>query len=131
MKGFENVFVLGDQAIMVDGTYPRGHPQVAQGAIQHASNLATNFRNSLKGKPQVAFHYKDLGTMATIGRNKAVGDLPRISVHGFIAWVLWLVVHLKSILGVKNKLLVLLNWVWDYITYDPGLRIVIRHKTRK
>ena len=131
LKDHQDVFVLGDQAIMASDEYQHGHPQVAQPAIQQARNLALNFRRMLKGQPPKSFRYKDLGSMATIGRNKAVCDLPGYKTQGFIAWVLWLVVHLKSILGVKNKLFVLLNWIWDYITYNPGLRIVIRHKTAK
>ena len=129
LKGVNAVYVLGDQAFMSTDHYESGHPQVAQGAIQHASNLAGNLIRIAKGKEPKDFKYKDLGTLATIGRNKAVADLPRFKTQGFIAWLLWLVVHLKSLLGVKNKLFVLVNWVWDYITYDPGLRIVIRHKS--
>jgi NADH dehydrogenase len=76
------------------------------------------------------FKYKDLGSMATIGRNKAVADLPFLKTQGFIAWFLWLVVHLKSILGVKNRIFVLFNWLWSYITLDQSLRVIIRHKSR-
>lgn len=75
------------------------------------------------------FHYKDLGSLATIGRNKAVADLPFLKTQGFVAWLLWLIVHLKSILGVKNKIMVLLNWIWSYVTFDQSLRIIIKHRT--
>ena len=130
VEGIENVFALGDAAYMEEGIY-KGHPQVAQPAIQQARLLCKNLKYLAKGKPMKPFHYKDLGSMATIGRNKAVADLPFLKTQGFIAWVLWLVVHLKSILGVKNKIFVFFNWVWSYITMDQSLRIMIRHKTGK
>lgn len=128
--GYPDFYALGDNAYMEEGEY-EGHPQVAQPAIQQAKLLAKNLNGAAKGKPFKSFHYRDLGTMATIGRNKAIADLPYWKTQGFVAWILWLVVHLKSILGVRNKILVLTNWVWSYITMDQGLRILIRHKTRK
>lgn len=128
--GCEDVYALGDNAYMEEGDY-EGHPQVAQPAIQQARLLARNLNGHVKGKSFSPFHYKDLGSLATIGRNKAVADLPYWKTQGFVAWIIWLVVHLKSILGVRNKLLVLTNWIWSYITMDQGLRILIRHKTRK
>lgn len=127
---FENIFCIGDAAYMEEGEN-KGHPQVAQPAIQQAKRLAENFDLLQKGKPMKPFQYNDLGSLATIGRNKAVADLPFWKTQGFIAWVLWLVVHLKSILGVKNKLLVLMNWVWAYFTLDQSLRIIVRPKVRK
>ncbi|MDX1477083.1 MAG: NAD(P)/FAD-dependent oxidoreductase [Saprospiraceae bacterium] len=130
LKGYEHVFVIGDQALMCTEEWPEGHPQVAQPAIQQARNLAANLKRLRRGQTLRPFKYKDLGTLATIGRNKAVADLPGFRFQGFFAWVLWLVVHLKSILGVKNKLFVLLNWIWGYVTYDQSLRIIIRHKVR-
>ena len=128
--GCEDIYALGDNAYMEEGEY-EGHPQVAQPAIQQARLLARNLNGSVKGKSFAPFQYKDLGSLATIGRNKAVADLPYWKTQGFVAWIIWLVVHLKSILGVRNKLLVLTNWIWSYITMDQGLRILIRHKTRK
>ncbi len=125
----EDVFALGDAAYMEEKEY-KGHPQVAQPALQQARRLANNLNARRKGKPMIPFHYKDLGSMATIGRNKAVVDLPIWKTQGFIAWVLWLVVHLKSILGVKNKLLILFNWIWSYITFDQNLRIIVKHRTK-
>ncbi len=127
LQGHEDVFVLGDMAYMEEGEY-KGHPQVAQVAIQQARHLAKNLKASARGRTMSAFHYRDPGTLATIGRRKAVADLPGFRFQGFLAWILWLVVHLRSILGVKNKLFVLLNWIWDYIFYDQSLRIIIRHK---
>jgi len=124
----KDVFVLGDCAYMEEGKY-KGHPQVAQVALQQAVLLAKNLKRMQKGEEMLPFHYRDLGTLATVGRNKAVADLPILSFKGFWAWILWLVVHLKSILGVKNKILVTMNWVWGYITYDQSLRIIIRPKS--
>lgn len=128
--GTENIYAIGDNAYMEEGAY-KGHPQVAQPAIQEAKRLAKNLNAAALQKSMAPFHYRDLGSLATIGRNKAVADLPFIKTQGFIAWVLWLVVHLKSILGVKNQIFVLLNWVWSYITLDQSLRIIVRPKIRK
>jgi NADH dehydrogenase len=114
---------------MEEGQY-KGHPQVAQPAIQQAKRLAGNFKNKSLGKKMEPFHYRDLGSLATIGRNKAVADLPFMKTQGFIAWILWLVVHLKSILGVKNQIFVLFNWLWSYITLDQSLRIIVRPKIK-
>lgn len=82
----------------------------------------------MKDKESKPFRYKNLGTMATIGRNKAVCDLPNYKTQGFFAWVLWLVVHLRELIGVKNKVFVLLNWIWNYMTYDQSLRLIIKSK---
>ena len=130
VQGYDNLFAVGDIAYMEEGAY-KGHPQVAQGAIQQGKHLAKNLRRLAKGNDVKPFSYKDLGSLATIGRNKAVADLPAIKFQGFMAWVLWLVVHLRGILGVKNKIFVLLNWVWGYLTYDQSLRVIIRPKYRK
>lgn len=125
-----DIYVLGDLAYMEEGQY-KGHPQVAQVAMQQAKQLAKNLKRAHAGKEMLPFHYRDLGTLATIGRNKAVADLPILRLRGFWAWVLWLIVHLKSILGVKNKLFVMINWIWGYITYDQSLRIIIRPKSEQ
>ncbi|HZV69583.1 MAG TPA: NAD(P)/FAD-dependent oxidoreductase [Saprospiraceae bacterium] len=129
VKGLKDVYAIGDNAYMEEGIY-KGHPQVAQPAIQEAKRLSKNLNGLPAGKAMQPFKYHDLGSMATIGRNKAVADLPFMKTQGFIAWILWLVVHLKSILGVKNQLFVFLNWLWSYITMDQSLRIIVRHKTR-
>ncbi len=126
----ESVFAIGDIAYMEDEDYPQGHPQVAQVAIQQAKNLAYNIQQLEKNKPLKEFRYKDLGSMATIGRNRAVVDLPRFKFQGFFAWVVWLFVHLFALIGVKNRLFVFLNWIWNYFTYDQSLRLIIRHKVR-
>ncbi len=122
----KNIFVLGDQCLQADENFPHGHPQVAQVAIQQAVNLAKNFKLELKSKAWKPFQYKDLGSMATVGKSMAVVDLPFISFHGFFAWFVWLFVHLMAILGVKNKLMVFLTWSWKYLSFDPSLRLLIR-----
>ena len=131
VEGVKNIFAIGDIAFMQEGKFVEtGHPQVAQTAIQMAKNLANNFKNELNGKAPTAFHYKDLGSLATIGRNKAVADLPFWHFQGVFAWFVWMFVHLTSLMGVKNKVFVFLNWVWGYISYDQGLRLIIRPKIK-
>ena len=128
IPGVEDVFAIGDQCLQTsDAAYPNGHPQVAQVAIQQAKNLAKNLKRIDKGADSsqlTAFHYKNLGSMATIGRNKAVVEIGKFRSQGFLAWVLWLVVHLRSILGVKNKMMVLLNWLWKYVSYNDSIRMI-------
>lgn len=128
IPGVEDVFVIGDQCLQTsDAAYPNGHPQVAQVAIQQAKNLAKNLKRIVRGADSsalTAFRYKNLGSMATIGRNKAVVEIGKFRSQGFFAWVLWLVVHLRSILGVKNKVMVLLNWLWKYVSYNDSIRMI-------
>ena len=128
IPGTDGVFVIGDQCLQTtDADYPNGHPQVAQVAIQQARNLARNLKKINEGMGDsalVAFKYKNLGSMATIGRNKAVAEIGRLHSQGFFAWILWLVVHLRSILGVKNKMIVLLNWLWKYVSYNDSIRMI-------
>lgn len=127
VEGTTNVYALGDMSFQQHDTpWPNGHPQVAQVAIQQGKNLANNLINMQKNQELRPFHYRDLGSMATIGRNKAVADLPFWRFQGFFAWVTWLFVHLFSLLGAKNKIIVFLNWVWNYFTYDQSLRLVIK-----
>lgn len=122
----KDIYVIGDMCIQEEKEYPKGHPQVAQVAMQQASNLADNFIALSKNKAQKEFKYKNFGSMATVGRKLAVVDLPFISFQGFFAWIVWLFVHLMAILGVKNKILVFLEWASDYFTIDPSLRLLIR-----
>lgn len=128
IPGLNDVFAIGDQCLQTsDAAYPNGHPQVAQVAIQQAKNLAKNLKLINQGADNselTAFHYKNLGSMATIGRNKAVVEIGKFRSQGFFAWVLWLVVHLRSILGVKNKMMVLLNWLWKYVSYNDSIRMI-------
>ena len=122
----EDIFVLGDLAYMQTDKYPNGHPQVAQVAIQQARNLARNLKRMKKGKNLRPFEYADRGSMATVGRNLAVVDLPFVRFGGRFAWLTWMFVHLMSIVGVKNRLLIFINWFWNYVTYDQSLRLIIK-----
>lgn len=131
VEGFPNLFAIGDISLMTEEKYPKGHPQVAQVAIQQGKLLAENLSRIEKGQTLEAFHYKDLGTLATVGRNRAVADLKTMKLHGFPAWAVWMLVHLRSILGVKNKLIVLINWIWNYFTYDRSMRFILYIPRRK
>jgi len=126
IKGCPGVYALGDISLMIDEEYPKGHPQVAQVAIQQAHNLAHNFHREASNKEFRPFHYTDLGSMATVGRKLAVVDLPFIKFQGFLAWLTWLFVHLMAILGVKNKVFIFLDWSWNYLSFDPSLRLLIK-----
>ncbi len=131
VEGFGNIFALGDIACMVEPSYPNGHPQVAQPAIQQAKLLAKNILRLRSGKPLKEFSYTDKGSMATVGRNLAVVELPFIRFHGFIAWLTWMFVHLMAIVGIKNRLLIFINWFWNYVTYDQSLRLIIKPKPKQ
>lgn len=129
MEGKGNIFVIGDQCILQgDPEYPEGHPQLAQVAIQQGRRLAVNLKRIEAGKPPKPFRYRNPGVMATVGRNRAVAEIGRMKFSGWTAWVLWLVIHLRSILGVKNKIIVLVNWVWNYFSYDQSLRLILSPK---
>lgn len=126
VEGFDNIFAIGDQCIdLSDIAYPNGHPQLAQVAIQQGMLLAENLRRIQRSEAPVPFRYRNLGVLATVGRNLAVAEFGKFHMQGWLAWVLWLVVHLRSILGVRNKVIVLLNWIWNYITYDQSLRMIV------
>jgi NADH dehydrogenase len=131
VEGTDNIYAIGDIALMTEEKYPNGHPQVAQPAIQQAELLAKNLLNKIHNRPLIPFHYKDLGSMATVGKNLAVVDLPNFKFQGFFAWLVWMFIHLMSIVGIKNRLMIFINWVWNYITYDQSLRLIIRPKDRK
>jgi NADH:quinone reductase (non-electrogenic) len=124
----KNIFVIGDQSFMETQLYPNGHPQVAQTAIQQAGLLAKNIIRLSAGKHLIDFEYTDKGSMATIGRNLAVADLPFGKFKGTLAWLLWSVVHLFTIVGIKNRISTFLNWSWSYFTYDQSLRVLILPK---
>lgn len=129
IPGLNDVFAIGDQCLQTtDPAYLNGHPQVAQVAIQQAKNLAKNIKRINEGHADdnslTPFKYNNLGSMATIGRNKAVVEIGKFHSQGFFAWILWLVVHLRSILGVKNKMMVLLNWLWKYVSYNDSIRMI-------
>jgi len=125
-EGLDGIIAVGDLAFQTEEKFPNGHPQVAQVAMQQGALLAQNLKNLRDQKPMKAFRYKDLGSMATIGRHRAVVDLPFWKFQGAFAWFVWMFVHLFSILGAKNKIFVFFNWVWNYLTYDQSLRLVIK-----
>lgn len=133
VPGLDGVFSIGDQCIMPEGdeNWKGGHPQLAQVAIQQGKLLAKNLKRLESGQKMKSFHYNNLGTMATVGRNKAVAEFSKWRFGGFFAWLLWLVVHLRSILGVRNKMIVLFNWVWNYMFYSQSLRMIIYAKKAK
>ena len=129
VNGIENIYALGDVAYMETPLYPHGHPQVATVAINQAKNLANNLRSmemKSNGRQLTEFEYHDKGSMATVGRNLAVADIPKPKMHfgGFTAWLIWMGLHLVLILGVKNRLQVFINWIYNYITYDQSLRLI-------
>lgn len=130
VTGYKDIFAIGDLCMMETPKYPKGHPQVAQVAIQQAKNLSRNLikihQNDLPDL--INYEYRDKGSLATIGRNLAVADLPFMKLRGFMAWILWSFVHLFMIVGVKNRISIFLNWSWNYFTYDQSLRLLIRHK---
>ena len=129
--GYNNIFAIGDIACMVSEDFPQGHPMMAQPAIQHGRQLAENIISLIAKKPLKPFVYKDKGSMATIGRNKAVVDLPHYKFSGVFAWFVWMFVHLLSLIGFKNKAVVFLNWVYNYIRFDREARLIIRPYKKK
>jgi NADH dehydrogenase len=131
VPGMNGVFAIGDIAYMEEEKYPKGHPQVAQVAIQQAKLLSKNMDSILHNKTLKPFSYKNLGSLATVGRNLAVADLPFAKFQGLFAWFVWMFVHLMSIVGVKNRLFIFINWAWNYLTYDQSLRLIIRPAKEK
>lgn len=126
VEGYDNIFVIGDLAVMETKKYPRGHPMVAQAAIQQGRKLAGNLLAILNNKAVGDFEYRDKGSLATIGKKKAVARIKNLQFTGFPAWLIWSFVHLMSLIGVRNKFLIGLNWMWSYFTYDKGDRVIIR-----
>ena len=126
VEGFDNIYALGDIALMETEEYPKGHPQVAQPAIQQGKHLGKNFRKMLKGEKMEPFEYFDKGTMATVGRNKAVVDIRKLHFGGAIAWFLWLFAHLWFLVGFRNRVVTFFNWTYSYINYDRAARLIIR-----
>ena len=125
--GTENIYAIGDLAIMNSEDYPQGHPMLAPVAIQQGRHLAKNLILSLKDQTMKPFHYLDKGSMATIGKDKAVVDLPGgIHFKGFFAWLVWMFIHILYLIGFRNKLITINNWAWSYLTYDKGTRLIIR-----
>lgn len=126
VKGYENIFAIGDIALMQNEKYPKGHPMVAQPAIQQGKHLAKNIKRLLKKEELVPFKYNDKGTMATVGRNKAVVDLGRFKFGGFFAWFIWMFIHLYFLVGFRNRLVTFFNWVYNYVNFDKASRLIIR-----
>lgn len=132
VKGYNNIFSIGDQCIQTtDPNYPHGHPQLAQVAIQQAKLLSKNLLNIESKKELIPFRYKDLGSMATIGRNKAVAEIGKAKFKGWFAWIMWLFVHIRSIIGLRNKMMIMFNWFWNYITYDYSIRLIMYPRKAK
>ncbi|MCW1148914.1 NAD(P)/FAD-dependent oxidoreductase [Flavobacterium lacisediminis] len=126
VEGYDNLFAIGDIAVMTSEEFPQGHPMMAQPAMQQGRLLAENVIRLLDKKELKPFVYKDKGSMATIGRNKAVVDLPNYKFSGVFAWFVWMFVHLFSLIGFKNKAVVFLNWVYNYIRFDREARLIMR-----
>jgi NADH dehydrogenase len=128
VEGHENIFAIGDTAIMISQGYPKGHPMLAPVAIQQAKNLAINFKRILIKQEMKPFVYKDYGVMATIGHNRAVVDLKFLKLNGTVAWLIWVFFHLMSLVGFRNRVVAFINWLWNYITHDRAARLIIQPK---
>lgn len=126
VEGYENIFAIGDIALMKNQKYPKGHPMVAQPAIQQGKHLAKNIKRLLKKEDLVPFEYNDKGTMATVGRNKAVVDLGKMRFGGFFAWFLWMFIHLYFLVGFRNRMVTFFNWIYNYVNFDKAARLIIR-----
>ena len=127
VKGYNNVYAIGDVAKMNTENFPNGHPQLAPVAMQQGKLLGKNLCRMLKGKEMKPFEYFDKGSMATVGRNRAVVDIPpRFRFGGFVAWFIWMFVHLVFLVSFRQKIVVVFNWIWNYFTYDRGTRLIIR-----
>jgi len=126
IEGSANIFAIGDVAAMITDETPKGHPGVAQVAIQMGNHVAKTIKQLINGEPTVPFKYFDKGSLATVGRNKAVADLGKLKFQGFFAWLIWMFVHLVSLLGFRNKIIVFINWAGSYLTYNGGARLIVR-----
>jgi len=126
VTGYANIYAIGDVASIIDEETPNGHPGVAPVAIQQGKHLAKNLSNIIENKPLETFKYFDKGSMATVGRNKAVVDMGKIRFQGVFAWFTWMFVHLMTLVGFRNKIIVFVNWLWSYFSYDRGTRLIIR-----
>ena len=131
VKGVDCIFAIGDVACMINEDFPRGLPMMAQPAIQQGHQLGDNLLRLIEQKPMVSFSYKDKGAMATIGRNKAVVDLKRFKFQGVFAWYVWMFVHLFFLIGFRNRMVVFINWVYNYIRFDREARLIIRPFKKK
>ena len=125
-EGYDNIFAVGDAAAVISKEYPKGHPMLAPVAIQQARLLAKNLQRLMNKKPLKPFVYRDLGVMATVGRNNAVVDFNFVKFQGILGWFVWLFVHLMALVGFRNKVVAFVNWAWNYFSYDRGLRLILR-----
>ncbi|MDE1920798.1 MAG: NAD(P)/FAD-dependent oxidoreductase [Candidatus Omnitrophica bacterium] len=126
VHGYSNIYAIGDIAVMVVDKLPKGHPMLAPVAIQQANHLAKNFKKILYHQSLKPFVYKNTGVMATVGRNNAVADIKGLKIHGFGGWMIWLFVHLMALVGFRNKIIVFINWMWSYFSFDRSLRLIIK-----
>jgi NADH dehydrogenase, FAD-containing subunit len=126
VEGFKEIFAIGDVAQMESEDFPNGHPMMAQPAIQQGRSLGDNLVRLLDEKPMKPFVYRDKGSMATVGRNKAVVDLPKFKFQGVFAWFVWMFVHLYFLIGFRNRVVVFINWVYNYVRFDREARLIIR-----
>ena len=126
VEGFEEIFAIGDVAQMESEEFPHGHPMMAQPAIQQGESLGENLSRLVDKKPMKPFKYRDKGSMATVGRNKAVVDLKKFKFQGVFAWYVWMFVHLYFLIGFRNRVVVFINWVYNYIKFDREARLIIR-----
>lgn len=129
--GSPNIFAIGDVAAMITDETPKGHPGVAQVAIQMGELTGKNIGRLVNGEQPQPFKYNDKGSLATIGRNKAIADLGKIKFQGFFAWLIWMFVHLISLMGGRNRVIVFINWIASYVTYNGGSRLIIRNFKRE
>lgn len=126
IEGYENIFAIGDIALMKNEKFPKGHPMVAQPAIQQGRHLAKNLKRLLRKEELVPFEYNDKGTMATVGRNRAVVDMGKLKFGGFFAWFIWMFIHLYFLVGFRNRMVTFFNWVYNYVNFDKAARLIIR-----
>ena len=126
VEGTPNIFAIGDVAAMITEETPKGHPGVAQVAIQQGKHVGEYITHSMNGETMKPFKYFDKGSLATLGRNKAVADIWKIKLQGFFAWVIWLFVHITFLMGFRNKIIVFVNWIGSYVTFNGGSRLIIR-----
>lgn len=131
VQGYENIYAIGDVACMNTAKYPNGHPQVAPVSIQMAQLWGKNFLRGIKQQAPVKFDYFDKGSMATVGRNKAVAEVGKLRFGGILGWFAWMGLHLMLLVGYRNKIIVFINWVWNYLNYDRNMRLIIRPFKRK
>ncbi|MFP2996674.1 NAD(P)/FAD-dependent oxidoreductase [Spongiivirga sp. MCCC 1A20706] len=131
VEGYSNIYAIGDVAAMLNDTYKYGHPMVAQVAIQQGKALGENLIRMIKGQEMEPFVYKDKGSMATIGRNKAVVDMRKLRFGGVFAWFIWMFIHLFFLIGFRNRMVVFINWVYNYVRFDREARLIIRPYKQK